>query len=124
MRSVLAILLLAAAAAPASAATLFTTGISRGGTDFLECEVLNAGKKPVDVTVEVRAVTSPPPDFVSCKTESFQVVPGRIEFVEQQATDCGAAGPYYAVFTFKGSAKRVRAHCSALEDPAIRAEAR
>jgi hypothetical protein len=114
---------LATLALPSGAATLYTSGIQRG-SNYLECEVLNVGKKPVDVTVEVRAVTSPPPDFVSCKTVELHVVPGRVEYVEQYGDDCGAAGSYYAVFSFKGGKNAVRAHCYALENPAERAEAR
>jgi hypothetical protein len=61
---------------------------------------------------------------VVCVSESENVVPGRIGIAEAFASDCGAAGPYYAKFEFKGSTKNVRAWCYALEDPAQRSEAR
>ena len=75
LRSITALILLALAA-PAGAATLFTTGISRQGTDSLACEALNAGSKPVEVSIEIRAVTSPPPDFVVCESTTLSIPPG------------------------------------------------
>jgi hypothetical protein len=51
-------------------------------------------------------------------------VPGRIGGAESLASDCGAAGPYYAKFDFKGNKNAVRGWCYALEDEAQRSEAR
>ena len=111
-------------ASPAGATTLFTTPIARGGAEYLECQALNTGKKPVDVTFEIRAVTSPPPEFFACKTQTVTVRPGRVEGVESFASECGASGPYYAQVTFKAGKTVVRASCYALENPALRSEAR
>jgi hypothetical protein len=116
--------LILALASPAGATTLLTTGIDRAGSEYLECQALNAGKKAVEVTIEVRAVTSPPPDFVVCENETVSIPAGRISGVEAYASDCGAAGPYYAIFSFKGGKSAVRAWCWALENPALRSEAR
>lgn len=124
MSRMLISLLLAALASPAGATTLFTSPIDRGGSDFLECQALNTGKKPVDVTFEIRAVTSAPPEFFVCKKQTVTVRPGRVEPVESFANDCGAAGPYYAQVTFKAGKTVVRASCYALENPALRTEAR
>jgi hypothetical protein len=119
-----ALALLFLLASPSRGATLYTTGISRGGAEYLECKALNVGSKPVEISIEIRAVTSPPPDFVVCVTQTVTVVPGRIGGAEAFASNCGAAGPYYAKFDFRGSKNKVRAWCYALEDEAQRAEAR
>src|SRR5689334_7619459 len=111
-------------ASPVGAITLFTTPINRSGGQYLECQALNTGKKPVDVTFEVRAVTSAPPEFFACTTQTVTVRPGRVEGVETAATTCGASGPYYAEITFKAGKTVVRASCYVLENPALRAEAR
>jgi len=125
MRRVLVLLaLLVASAASAAETTLYTAGIQVTGTDHFNCELLNAGKKDLDVTMEIRVVTSPPPDFLTCKIGGDTIPPGRISGDESDPVTCAAAGYFYGVFTFKGKAKDVRAFCWVPEAPAQRVEAR
>lgn len=101
------VLAILAASGAARAATLVTSPVSifaLGDLKIVSCVALNVGKKDVEVLIEVWG-------SVPITLQSFPLEPGHSASVSDNTQ-----GARHCRFTFKGSAKAVRASLQAMDD--------